>query len=461
MTLVDVGGVGYTRASQVLGDANRWAASHVDELSAALCHSGAMAGDSSFASDFAAAYDEAATAALAAFDDLVGSLGALCRLATCSLENHSRAEQASVSGPALVADAVDVSNPALYETRTPAPPSSLGGDASVLPDWANVILDHVEGFVWPDADLDRLRATATAWRTACDQLHRVATRITEAVVELWEERSPEVPLAVGALTDLRAGVYDLAATCHDLGTACDDYATAVETQRELILDLVRDLIRDAVLIAAAGFVLGLVSGGSTNAVAAWINAGKLGAQVPRFHAFLETLRLYAAGAASGLRSVTGAVVRVRARWERFLSARAVHSLERGAIGSRQPLTWLGRHEGGSMGAHTLSKHVGKSDQYLRKRLARETDRAQVSTFTDEATAERSIRALLQENSTAVEKWLRSPTTKRKEIEGVMPHDVGRIMSRGGAVRAGRGVKMVLVKDSSMPDGYRILTSMVK
>ncbi len=36
-------------------------------------------------------------------------------------------------------------------------PSSLGGDLSGLPSWAAWILDQVEGFVWPDADSERLR----------------------------------------------------------------------------------------------------------------------------------------------------------------------------------------------------------------------------------------------------------------------------------------------------------------
>ena len=331
MTRIDIGGVGYTRASELLGDANRWAASSVGTLSSALARGGAMAGDSSFAGEFAASYDEAAGGVVAGFDDLVGGLGGLCRLAHGSIENHWRAEQASVASTVVVTTEASLTGDHLHVTVSPVPPPSLGGDASFLPGWANAILDHVEGFVWPDADVDRLRDTATAWRSAAERLDEVEDMTTGAVYELCGERSPEVPLAVDALRDLREAVSDLATACRQLAVACDDYATAVETQRGLILDLVSDLIRDAVLIAAAGFVLGLVTGGTGNVVAAWVNAGKLGVHAPRFRAFVEALRLHAAGAAVGLRTTSSAVVNVQVRLSRFTHVAVIRTSSHSAV----------------------------------------------------------------------------------------------------------------------------------
>ncbi|MDO9456588.1 hypothetical protein [Nocardioides sp.] len=331
MTRVDVDGVGYTQCSALLADANRWAAVHVDTLSSALAGSGAMAGDSSFASEFAAAYDEAAAATVGAFDDVVGGLGSLCRIAYCSFENHERAERSSIASTIVVSSEPSAMADVLYESASPAPPSSLGGDASFLPGWANVILDHIEGFVWPDADVDRLRSTAKTWRTAAAHLDDLVDLSGRAMLELFQERSPEVPLATNAIAGLRMGIRDLAGTCEQLATACDEYADAVEKQRDLILDLVKDLIRDAVLIAAAGFVLGLVTGGSTNAVAAWINSGKLAAEVPKFKAFVETLRLYAAGAANGLRTTTTAVAQVQIKLSRFRNAAPIRTWGHSAV----------------------------------------------------------------------------------------------------------------------------------
>ncbi|WP_148615541.1 hypothetical protein [Nocardioides rubriscoriae] len=304
---------------------------HTDDLSDALAGSGAMAGDSSFAGDFAAAYDEAAAATLAACDDVVGGLASLCRITACSYDNHLRAERSSITNTETFTAEPRAQAHLIYGAASPTPPSSLGGDASLLPGWANVILDHVEGFVWPDADVDRLRSTAAAWRAAAAGLEVVSDKTGGAITSLFEERSPEVLPATNAIGNLRLCTADVAAACTQLATACDDYATQVETQRELILDLVRDLIRDAVLIAAAGFVLGLVTGGSTNAVAAWINSGKLAAKVPQFKAFVETLRLWGAGAATGLRSGTEAVVQVRNRLTPFRNIAPIRAWSHSAV----------------------------------------------------------------------------------------------------------------------------------
>ena len=320
MIALDIRGVGYADASSLLGDANRWAAFRADELSDALASSGAMAGDSAFADEFAAAYDEAAGAVVAALDDVVGGLGALCRLAFCSLENHAHAERSSIASTIVVSTEPSPGSDDLYESASPVPPSSLGGDGSFFPSWAAVVLDHVEGFVWPDADVDRLRSTASAWRAAAGGLDRPVELTTRAVGALLQERSPEIFLATDAVADLATCIREIAAACEQLGTVCDDYATAVETHRELILELVGDLIRDAVLIAAAGFLLGLVTGGSANAVAAWISSGKLAAEVPRFRAFVEALRVYGAGAAVGLRSWTYGVTQAQVRLGRFRRA---------------------------------------------------------------------------------------------------------------------------------------------
>ncbi len=331
MTHLEIGGVGYTNASQMLGDANRLAATAVSGLNVALAEGGAMAGDSSFADEFAAAYDEAAETVVDVFVDAVDALASLCRLAYCSLENHYRAELSSIATTTTFSTEPDAAGHDLYTAVALDPPPSLGGDASFLPGWANVILDHVEGFVWPDADVDRLRSTADAWRKAAGQIDYVVDLTGDAICELWEERSPEIPLATDAVARLRMGLRELATACEQLGTVCDDYATAVETQRELILDLVSDLIRDAVLIQAAGFVLGFVTGGSTNAVAMWINSGKLAAQVPRFKAFVEAVRLAGAGAATTMRAGTEAVVRVRNKLSRFRNVAPIRSWGHSAV----------------------------------------------------------------------------------------------------------------------------------
>ncbi|GAA5145878.1 hypothetical protein GCM10023340_15930 [Nocardioides marinquilinus] len=305
MSHVDVDGVGYREASGVLAAANRAGAGYAAALGDGLAGTGAMAGDSSFASHFSPAYDEAAGAVVSAVDVAVEALGSLAALSWHSIENHRRADAASVLGGA---DGSTLEPPAALALAaapdTPPPPPSEGGDPSSLPGWANAILDHLEGFLWPDADVDRLRAAATTWRTAGDHVDDLNDRLLESSNHLWRERSPEVPLALEVLEGLGRSLFDIACACRELATACDDYADAVEAQREAILELVRDLIRDAILIATAGFIIGFVTGGGSNAVAAYINSGKLAAETPKFIAILDTLRAAAAVSCAGLGKTT-------------------------------------------------------------------------------------------------------------------------------------------------------------
>lgn len=462
MNRLEIAGYGYPNASQLLGDANRFTAVAADGLSDTLAGGAGMAGDSSIADDFAAAYDEGAAGLVAALDDVVDAFANLCRLAYCSFENHYRAEASSIASTVVFSTEPSALSTSLYAGASPVPPSVLGGDASFAPGWANVILDHVEGFVWPDADVDRLRSTADAWHRTADQLDFVVGLGGRAILELFEERSPEIPLATQAIGEVRCGLREIVDGCHQLARACDDYAEAVETQREAILDLVRDLIRDAVLIQAAGFVLGLVTAGSGNAVAAWVNSGKLAAELPRFKAILDAIRAAGAAVAGPVRAGSASVVRVRDSLKKMIDARMVISggSERGSIYLVKASTWLGRHEGGAMKAHTLTDHVGKSDEFLRLRLLDKPNLVETSTFTDEVTAARAIRKVLSSRKADVSTWLASSKAKMR-IDDVLPYNLGRIMNQAGEVRAGNGIRVILVKDSSMPKGYRILTSFVQ
>ena len=165
-----------------------------------------MAGDASIAAEFAAAYDEAAAAALAAVGDLVDAFCTCGRLTSAALANHGHAENRSlISGRTVFTGTPCVAG---YVSVLPCSlPSSLGGDLSGLPSWASWILDQVEGFVWPDADTARLRAAAAAWRAASFQVADLSAYCTTAIRSFSLLRSPEVPVAVEV-------TESLAARCH-------------------------------------------------------------------------------------------------------------------------------------------------------------------------------------------------------------------------------------------------------
>ncbi len=396
MTRLDIAGGGYREASGLLHFANVWAARLVGRLADDLVDTAAMAGDSSFADRWAEEYDAAAAAACAALADVVGALGTLGRYSRASLENHTRAELASTLGEVRLVDGVSLGTDDWVDVLAPTPPGSLGGDSSSLPGWANMILDHVEGFVWPDADLDRLRSAAATWRRAGDGLDEIAGHPRRAINELWTECSPEVLPATAAIGRAVIAIGDLADQCRDLGALCEGYAAAVEAQRAAILDLVRDLLRDAALIQAAGFALGFVSFGTANGGAVAVNLAKIAAAAPRFKRMLDLVRRYADEAAQALSGTRVAAAGVGARLRPMSEARLLMTAEVGKAGSSggRARSFLCGARGWALGAHTIGKHVGKSDDFLRQRLIDEPGKKLVSTFTDEATAERSIQTVL-------------------------------------------------------------------
>lgn len=462
MTTIDVTGAGYTEASALLHDGNVWAARHFGHLVDGLAGSGGMAGDSAFADAWSVAYDEAAGEVFAAAAEAVEALGNLGRLAFASLENHTRAERASTFGDVRIAHDPALSTDDWIHVLPLRPPASLGGDPSSLPGWANVILDHVEGFVWPDADLDRLRAAAATWRMTADGLDDVATFPQRAVTALWSERSPEIPAAAAAIGRLGDGVVELAGGCREIATVCDEYAEQVAAQREAILDLVSDLIRDAVLIQVGGFVLGLVSLGAANGGAVAINVAKIAAAAPRFTRILIDLRRYLAEAAQALQGTRLAVAGVGTRLRPMGDVRLLMTAEVGQVGAtgRRATSFLRAHEGGPMRAHTIQRHVGKSDDYLRARLAADPKKKFVSTFSDERAAEAAITSVLATRSSALARFL-SGSKKGTVLEAPVAGVSGRVMARNGDILEGKSVLVQIARDPAMPDGYRIITAYMK
>lgn len=60
----------------------------------------------------------------------------------------------------------------------------------------------------------------------------------------------------------------------------------------------------------------------------------------------------------------------------------------------------------AMGGHTLARHVGRTDAQLAERLRIEKQISAASTYTDRATAERSVGAALADGGTKLSNWQR-------------------------------------------------------
>jgi Bacterial CdiA-CT RNAse A domain len=453
--MLAIDGGGFDTATESFVSGNHRAASAYDRLTRELAGYGAMAGDDSTSGDFASSYDDAARQAAHALADLVASFAGLGRITHATVTNHRVADARSVIGGAVIYAGGRLPAGGCVEVLPSWPPSSLGGGSPDLPPHIGWILDHVAGFVWPGADTDRLRAAARTWRTAAESLDTVAIYCDAAVRGLWDERSPEVPLAVDATHELRARVRDLATHFVALGSACEAYADQVDDTRERTLELAKWLLEQVVEGVVISVAIGAVTGGAGAAAGLAAVAARVAAESPRFLRLLEALRAVVATTSSGLRATRSAVSAVRLGLAKFTLA-GVERGEAGVLGGgKWPRGWLRSHE--HSGSHTLARHVGRTDSQLLKRLKDQPGLDHASTFLDEDTAESAIGQALNQHSTSIRTWVQ--TGKRPlELDTASPRIVGRCAGADGNIVDAHHMRVVLVRDASMPDGYRILTA---
>ncbi|WP_197325576.1 hemagglutinin repeat-containing protein [Ralstonia solanacearum] len=116
---------------------------------------------------------------------------------------------------------------------------------------------------------------------------------------------------------------------------------------------------------------------------------------------------------------------------------------------------LQAHE--NAGGHLLQKHVGQTEPDLTARLANEPKISGSSSFYDRTTAEKAVSQALDANQTTIDSWLKG-SSSRLRIDYSLSESVGISVSRGatGATDV-NSARIILVRDSSMPTGYRILT----
>jgi hypothetical protein len=116
---------------------------------------------------------------------------------------------------------------------------------------------------------------------------------------------------------------------------------------------------------------------------------------------------------------------------------------------------LAAHE--AAGGHLIAKHVGQSEAQLLSRLSAEPKITGSSSFYDRTFAEKAVSQTLDMKQTEIASWL-SGSANRLRLDHTLSSPVGISVTRGtsSAVDAS-SVRVILVRDSKMPTGYKILT----
>jgi hypothetical protein len=448
---------GFTSAADACRTGNQISALVCESLVGKLGGYAGMAGDDSTSVEFAASYDDGARQALDTLAGLTHAFIGLGRLLGGSGANHADAEAASAAVSAYTGGSLDEDD--YVRVSAAPPPSCLGANPVALGTVEAFILDHIEGFVWPGGDVDLLLEAGAAWRRAGAAVADLDSRCDIAAGFLEHQVSPEVPLALSALDELRSLVRDTADQLVAVGTACEEYADAVRDTHDRTRDLLAEIARMVVEGAAISAIVGGLTGGVGAGAAGSAALARISAQAPRFHALLLGLRATGTATAGRVRTARDALRMVRTRVEKF--ARVPARSERGSM--KVPGGWGGSRRSGWLRAHdappghVLTKHVGRSTEELAERC-RSTGIGKASTFSSEEAAEDLISRVLDQKSDDIAAWLQSGSTDKLPLDAVFGHPTGVTVSRTGAMSVPTGVRVVLIPSTRMREGWQILTA---
>ena len=117
---------------------------------------------------------------------------------------------------------------------------------------------------------------------------------------------------------------------------------------------------------------------------------------------------------------------------------------------------LGRDE--QRGGHTLARHVGRTDDELRERLARERNISAASTWTDRATAEAAVGQGLEAERNRVDSWIRRGYPRANLA---LHYNAGRVIGRSlrrGDARTAQCSSAVIVLRANGPESFYVLTT---
>ena len=116
------------------------------------------------------------------------------------------------------------------------------------------------------------------------------------------------------------------------------------------------------------------------------------------------------------------------------------------------------------GGHIQQKHVGKSNEFLLRRAAQENTAA--TSFLDKRTAIDTVQQNIRQNADIISDWLNNPNANGfLTIDGIHKYSIGYGVNVNSYGTVAKNVtygltnsKIFMVKDLSMPNGYRIITA---
>lgn len=439
-----------------------------DALARAAGTLGSTAGMGGRVTAFTSPYDALAGHAFTAACDLAGAVARLRLMVTATFDNYVRAEHAAdleMPGGHLRRPAGPAPTPYPFVESLPSAAGNNGGEPWI---WHIVTALH-PGAQWPDVRTGAVRGAADSWAGLGSAFGQGASYLRCAVAELDAYRAPEIPLACEILERLGRELSRYADQCAGLGTTLLHVADAADSARSAMEAACHhaELAAEAgtgVAVVAAALTLGVGGVGAEGALNA-VLAGSIGLTIADLAAdFLATV----AALCESFQVMMPVVEANTLVASGILEARTV----RASFESMDESVTLGADLGATTRApfqmtaeelerleettntHVVSKHVGRALQQLAARFEGRHKPPFSSTFPDLNTATMCINEALRTEEARVIHWLRRPE-RVLVLSGNARERIGIVMDPDGAVTASARYRIVLVKDRSMPDGFRV------
>ncbi len=214
-----------------------------------------------------------------------------------------------------------------------------------------------------------MRAAADTWRTAATSVSVLTVYCDNALLDLSDEVSPEIPLAIATTQDLRARVDTLAGQLAAIGGACDAYAEQVDAKRAEMLDLLAQLAVELAAGAVIGGALTVLSGGLAAPAAGAAGSARLAWAARELKLIVDGLRVLTTGTATTLRPVSVTLRDARAYLAKLRAARIGARTERGSLRlGRDRVARLARPARGCRRARDRAGTSASRDEELLKRV---------------------------------------------------------------------------------------------
>ncbi|GAB4587661.1 WXG100-like domain-containing protein [Nocardia sp. IFM 10818] len=246
----------YRSAGEIFGTIATGAQTTHEGLLGVLVANAGMAGSDSVGQEWAAAYDQAASLAIAASADLATACAQTRNLIAAGVHNHAVAEATANHGDVPAPEPPQLLPPPCFVNSVP----SAAGDGLPEPFGWSIVKDLV-GWAWPNGHQDQLRAADTAWHTAAADFRILAQQVSQSVSLLQNQQSEEIPAAVAACTERQTDLNELADICAALGNSCGEYAQHLDDAHHEILEELKDFAVEAVAGEVLFAVLAPVTAG--------------------------------------------------------------------------------------------------------------------------------------------------------------------------------------------------------